>query len=150
MVAVVVLALPVILALAAIGFLLYLLYSAALYLAIWSTWLSRGRDVLVVYSNSPHWQAHFEQDLLPRLAGRAVVLNWSERERWRGSLAVRAFRHFGGDRAFNPLAVVFRPFRRARVFRFWQAYREAAHGHRVPLDALEREFFAALDVTREP
>jgi len=66
---------------------------------------------------------------LPALEGRAVVLNWSERTTWRGrSLAVLASRYFGGDREFNPMAVVFRPGRFRRVFRFWKPFLEFKHG----------------------
>jgi hypothetical protein len=52
-------------------------------------------------------------------------------------------------REFNPLAVVFRPFRPARVFRFWQPFREWNHGKREALERLEYELFAYLGIERE-
>jgi len=126
--------------------LIYVIYVAALYAAIWAWWLPRGRDVLFAYSDSPVWQASLERDILPLIEDRAVVLNWSQRARWRTTLATVAFHHFGGHRSFNPLAVVFRPFRRARVFRFWQPFRDWKHGRREPLERMEREFLAALGI----
>jgi hypothetical protein len=128
--------------------LVYFVYAAALHAAIWAWWLPRGRDVLFVYSDSPVWQAHVEREILPHIERRAVVLNWSRRARWPVTLATIAFHHFGGDRSFNPMAVVFRPARRARVFRFWQAFRDAKHGNTRPLRRMEDEFLALLGVDR--
>ena len=66
---------------------LWLLAAVLLQLAVWLAWCSRGRYVLVVYSNSPIWQEYFEQQVLPAVGPRGVVLNWSERQRWPLSLA---------------------------------------------------------------
>jgi hypothetical protein len=43
---------------------------------------------VVVYSNSPIWQAHIEREWLPALSGAVVTLNWSERATWRNTLPV--------------------------------------------------------------
>lgn len=110
----------------------FFLASAFLYLAIWLLWCSRGKDVLFVYSESPIWRDYLEAHVLPKIAGRAIVLNWTERKQWRTTLASLAFSHFGGSRQFNPLAVVFRPFRRARIFRFWEPFRDFKHGRSDP------------------
>ena len=53
------------------------------------------------------------------------------------TLARAAFRHFGGHREFNPLAVVFRPLHRARTFRFWRPYRQLKQGHPEALERME-------------
>lgn len=37
----------------------------------------RGVAGVLVYSNSPAWQAHFEREWLPTLGGAVVTLNWS-------------------------------------------------------------------------
>lgn len=47
-------------------------------------WRPKGKDVLLVYSNSPHWQRYVEENWMPRWGHRAVVLNWSERSGWKG------------------------------------------------------------------
>lgn len=118
-----------------------------LHLMIWTWWNARGRDVLFVYSNSPVWLPHIEHNILPYLDRRALVLNWSERKRWRFSLARLAFRFFGGRREFNPLAVVFRPFRRTRIFRFWMAFRDLKHGRPEALEALESGFLDCIGLS---
>lgn len=64
-------------------------------------------------------------------------------------LILPVFRHFVGAREFNPLAVVFRPFRPARVFRFWQPFREWKHGKPDSLARLEGELFAYLGIRKE-
>src|SRR5690242_15386659 len=67
---------------------LILLYCSALYLAIWTWWLPRGKNVLIVYSNSPIWHDYMAEKIIAPLQSRAVVLNWSERKQWRRTLAV--------------------------------------------------------------
>jgi hypothetical protein len=124
------------------GFLLRL----CLHLLIWCCWCSRGLDILFVYSDSPVWRSHIEAEILPHLGERAVILNWSSRKQWRFSLARLAFSHFAGDREFNPIALVFRPFRRVRTFRFWRPFRDFKHGKPEPLRRLESEFFAVTGI----
>ncbi|MCR9200263.1 MAG: hypothetical protein NXI04_16635 [Planctomycetaceae bacterium] len=38
----------------------YALYSALLYAVMWLVWCGRGRNVLLVYSNSPVWQPYMK------------------------------------------------------------------------------------------
>ena len=122
--------------------LLYVLVLAVcLHLAIWCAWCLRGRDILVVSSDSPVWHDYIEQNVLPRLGSRAVVLNWSRRKEWPWSLARMAFFYFAGRRECVPLAVVFRPFRRTRTFRFWQPFRDYKHGRSEALHEMERQLF---------
>lgn len=140
------LALPVVLGV----LVLFVISTVSLHVCIWLLWCTRGRDILFVYSDSPVWHDYVEQRFLPLLGDRAVVLNWSERSRWRFSptLARAAFYYFGGRREFNPLAVVFSPLRRSRVFRFWQPFRDFKHGRPEPLQRLEIEFFDFIGVTK--
>jgi hypothetical protein len=115
------------------------------HVALWFVWGPLGKRVLFVYSNSPVWQQYIEENILPRLPHRAVILNWSERRNWnRLTLSYLAFRFFGRDREFNPLAVVVRPFRWARCFRFWQPFRDFKHGNPESLMKMESEFFGSL------
>lgn len=126
----------------------FLVSTVFLHIAVWSWWCVRGRDILFVYSDSSIWHDYIEEHVLPQLGERAVVLNWSQRTRWRLSLARMVFYHFGGWRAFNPLAVVFRPFRRTRTFRFLQPFRDFKHGHPEALHKMESEFFGFIGVQR--
>ena len=123
----------------------HLLAGLLLHVAAWCCWCLRGRYVLFVYSDSPIWHGYIEEHMVPRLGERAVVLNWSHRSRWRRTLAVLAFRYFGGYRAFNPMAVVFRPFRFARCFRFYEPFREFKHGKSDAVATMERELYELVD-----
>jgi hypothetical protein len=127
----------------------YALYAVLLHVVLWLLWSTAGKRVLFVYSNSPVWQPYIEANILPRLPHGSVILNWSERQRWRWwSLSAAVFYFFGGSREFNPLAVVVRPFRWGRTFRFWKAFGEAKHGNQQPLRAIEAELFESLGLPR--
>lgn len=128
-----------------IGLALWLLGSTLLLLAVWLVWCPRGRYALVVYSDSPVWQEYFDSQILPALAGRAAVLNWSARRHWKLSLAVVLFRVFGGTREFNPIAIVFEPLCWPRRFRFYVAFRSFKHGRHHEVNRLREEFLAQLN-----
>jgi hypothetical protein len=143
--AVLIVLLPIILPLALIAFALYFAHRTVLYILVWVLWLSRGKDMLVVYSDSPLWHEYMVTQILPRVQERAVVLNWSERKKWpRWSFRVHAFHYFGGDTEFNPLVVLFRPFRRARTFRFWLPFKDWKQGDREAVETLREELFSKL------
>ncbi len=124
---------------------LWLVAALMLQIVVWLTWCPRGRYALVVYSNSPVWQEYFEAHVLPMVANRSAVLNWSERKRWRVSLSVALFRIFGGSRNFNPLAIVFQPLTRPRQFRFYRAFQAFKHGRPEDVERMRREFLTLLD-----
>jgi hypothetical protein len=140
---------PLVLAVALLAIPLDFVVSICLRILIWSCWCPRGRDILFVYSDSPIWRNYIEQNILPHLAERAVVLNWSRRKHWRFSLSRMAFHHFGGYREFNPLGVVFRPFGRTRVFRFWKPFRDFKNGRPEALHRMESTFFDSIGVQRD-
>lgn len=109
-------------------------------------WLSRGRDLLIVYSDSPHWQTYVQERWLPKWGHRAVVLNWSERRRWLSSRTPEAamFRAFAGFREFNPIAIVVPGRGAAQVVRFWRAFKDFKHGKTELLLQKEEELERAL------
>src|SRR5260370_25590153 len=114
-------------------------------------WQAQGRDLLLVYSNSPNWKRYVEEKWLPRWGNRAVVLNWSDRQNWqRRRPEVALVRAFAGDREFNPLGIVV-PQRgcAARVIRFWRAFREYRHGKDRLLRVAEAELEASLNTTMQ-
>ena len=126
----------------------YLLYGIVLQLVIWLCWCTRGVNVLLVYSDSPNWHDYIETHIMPRLPPSAVVLNWSDRRNWKMlSLPVMAFRFFGGSREFNPLVVVFQPFRWAKAYRFWNPFKDYKHGKTATLEELENKLFQHLSQT---
>ena len=143
--ALVVMILPLVLPLAIIAITLHLLYRVVLYLLVWSLWLPKGKDILLVFSDSPIWHEYMTTEVLPVVQDRAVVLNWSERKTWdRWSLAVAVFRHFGGVREFNPMILLFRPFHAARAFRFWEAFKAWKRGYGGHVDRLRQDLLSAL------
>jgi hypothetical protein len=116
------------------------------------TWQVQGKDLLLVYSNGPHWQRYVEQPWLPRWGHRAVVLNWSERRTWkrRAPAEVALFRTFAGSREFNPLGIVVPPTGiRVKVVRFWLAFRDYKHGNDRLLKHAEAELDRCLGANRE-
>jgi hypothetical protein len=114
-----------------------------------SRWGARGKRLLLVYSNSPHWQAYVEEHWLPQLESIAVVLNWSERSTWaeRHPFEADIFRTWAGDQEFNPLAIIIPADGSVRVIRFWRAFRDYKHGKDRTLQAAEAELGSALGVS---
>jgi hypothetical protein len=136
---------PVLVPLIVLALVAHFLNLAALYLLVWFCWLPKGKDILYVSSDSPVWRGYMQNEILPLVAGRAIVLNWSERHSWsRLSLHARVFRAFGGWRNYNPMVVLFRPLRRAKVFRFRLAFKDWKHGHPEDLERLRRDLTRAL------
>ena len=120
--------------------------AVALHLLMLILWIPAGRRVLFVHSNSPVWKAHIETEILPRLPSTASVLNWSERSEWPfWSLSVWLFRFHAGNREYNPLAIVVRPWGPPKIFRFWKAFRDFKHGKEDPLRSLEADFFGSFN-----
>ena len=137
--------LPIIIPLLIFALLYRLIVGSFLHVAAWFCWCARGRYVLFVYSDSPIWHDYVEAHILPRLGERAVVLNWSHRSRWKRTLSVLAFRYFGGSRSYNPMAVVFRPLRFTKTFRFYEPFRDFKHGKTEPVAKMERVLYDLLD-----
>jgi len=143
--ALLVLILPFILPLALIGLILHLLFRAVLYLLVWSLWLPKGKDILLVFSQSPVWHEYMVTHVLPLIEQRAIVLNWSERSNWkRWSLAVAVFRNFGGSREYNPMILLFRPLHAVRTFRFWYAFKDWKHGDSESVSRVRDDLLSAL------
>lgn len=127
-----------------IALLLYLLWGTILYIAIWLTW--KKQRVLFVYSESPIWKGYIEGEILPYIRDRAVILNWSDRRNWKNSLAVLAFRYFGGYRNFNPIGMVFRPFHFVKTYRFFEAFKEFKHGNSKSVEKIRKELFDSIGI----
>jgi hypothetical protein len=119
----------------------YATWGAILYMAIWLT--SKKQFVVFVYSDSPTWKDYMEGEILPYLQDQAVILNWSKRRSWKNSMAVLAFRYFGGHRNFNPIGIVFRPFRLAKTYRFFEAFKQ---GNLKRVEKIRRELIQDLGV----
>ena len=101
----------------------------------------KGKYAILVYSESPNWQAYFEEHVIAPAGDRAVVLNWSERRLWKESpsLPTRVFLHFKPATEFNPYALVFLPAGRPRQVEFFSAFRDYKHGKQRRLEQSMKE-----------
>jgi hypothetical protein len=149
--ALVVLLLPLLLIYVAAYMVLLFVWGIVLRVWFWRAHAARGRPGLFVYSESPNWQAYIEENILPRIGNRAVVLNWSERQLWDTTTPWegRFFRRFAGDREFNPVALVFSGRGHIQTIRFHQAFLDLKHGRDSALRAAEAELFSLLPPTNE-
>lgn len=110
-----------------------------------------GKDLLLVYSNSPHWQSYIETNWFPRWNRRAVVLNWSERSMWKRSQPeVALFHAMAGQREYNPLVILVPEHGRPAVVRFWKAFRDYKHGKDQKLKQQEAELERLLALHPPP
>ena len=133
--------------------------------AFLAKWRPLGKHGLLVYSNSPNWQAYIERSWLPTLGQHLVILNWSERAGWPAKCPIEAalFHSYAGDRAYNPMAIILGPTSRGRldawrrgallealrgqpvsIVRFWQALRDFKHGKEGALRRAELAMDRAL------
>jgi hypothetical protein len=136
---------PLIIPVAVICLLLFAANRLFLNILVYLLWLPQGKDVLLVHSNSPIWSEHMTQEIMPLVIHRAEVLNWSERKQWsRWSLAVRLFHSYSGSRDYNPMVILFKPFTKARFFRFLPAFDEWKHGNPGPVERLRQDLAANL------
>jgi hypothetical protein len=138
--------LAILIPLAVCALLCWLIYGFVIYLLVWVCWCTRGRRVLLLYSNSPAWQDYIDENIIPRLPENTIILNWSERKQWKRShpFSSRVCSYFGGEREFNPMVLVFRPLHKTEVFRFWQPFRDYKHGNPATLKETERQLFISL------
>jgi hypothetical protein len=102
-----------------------------------------GKDLLLIYTDSPHWQPYIEQQWLPRWSHRVVVLNRSRP--WdRSELEARLWQSVGGLLEHTPVAIVIPSRGPAQVVRFFSAFRDLKHGKDAQLRAAERRLESAL------
>ncbi len=147
-----VLLLPIVLPICLVGLYWRLLFRPVIYLLVWGLWWPRGVFVLFVYPNVEPYSDRFRSVILPVIRDSAEVLAWPDFEprHWRRSIAVAAYRQFVGG-TFVPMAVVFRPFRRAKRFSFsplWEEVRRGKAGAWEALEAMERDFFNCIEETK--
>ena len=102
-----------------------------------------GKDLLLVYTASPHWQEYIEREWIPRWRDRAVILNrtkpWNPNDP-----AAQLWFATRGIREHTPLAAVVPVRGPVRVVRFFNAFRDYKHGKDARLRAAERALEAAL------
>lgn len=106
-----------------------------------------GKDLLLVYTDSPHWAPYIEDKWLPRWGARAVALNrsrpWSP-DRPEVALWRALIRQYDEH---TPLAVVLPRHGPPKVVRLFKAFRDHKHGRGQRLKAAERELEDALEAS---
>ena len=109
-------------------------------------WGPRGKDLLVVYSDSPFWKEYFEKGLLPQIEKRSNTLNWSKRSSWSAmSLSVIAFRLFMKEKEYNPIVMLFPFLHWPKQVHYYQAFKDFKHGRENTLNEVENQLFIALE-----
>jgi hypothetical protein len=110
-----------------------------------NTWALRTL-CLVRYSDSPNWKDHIETKVLPQLEPHVVTLNWSERAQWRQThpFEARVFRHWAGEKEFNPMALIFSSIWTVTEVRLWRAFRDLKHGKDQSLRFAENLLFSEV------
>jgi hypothetical protein len=102
-----------------------------------------GKDLLVVYSDSPHWKEYIETNWMPRWSARMVVLNrskpWSDDQ-----VEVKLWRQEAGDLEHTPVAILVPPKGSTTIVRFWLAFRDYKHGKDARLRDAEQRLREAL------
>ena len=101
------------------------------------------KDLLLVFTASPHWLPRIEQVWLPRWADRAVLFNRSEP--WSAQqVEAKLWKAFGGFVEHTPLAVVLPRRGKPVVVRFFLAFRDFKHDKPARLLRAEEDLGAAL------
>ena len=105
-----------------------------------------GKDLLVVYTDSPLWKSHIESNWVARWSHRTVTLNrshpWS-RKGPEGALWLAV----AGIVEHTPLAIVVPRRGKLRVIRFFTAFKDFKHGKDSRLRVAERELQNAMEAS---
>ena len=92
-------------------------------------WLKYGRfgkNFLVVYSNSPKWESHFKNKIIPLFNSSAVVVNISTDHNIRkGSTEFMVHKEWAGYENHTPIVLYIPKFGIVKKVRFYQAFLEA-------------------------
>ena len=104
---------------------------------------SHGKDLLIVYSASPHWQAYIDRNWIARWHERVVVLNRSVPD-WKARPETPLWRHLTGPTDHTPVAIIVPAAGTPTLVRFYSAFRDFKHGKVAALQAQEQALERAL------
>ena len=109
-------------------------------------WGSEGKNILLVYSESPNWKDYIEREIIPKLSPYAVSLNYSRRAEWKHKepLEAKVWKQWSGAREFNPMAIVIPDRGKVKTVRFHQAFRDYKHGKDHLLRQKEAELLSLI------
>ena len=102
-----------------------------------------GKDVVVVYTDSPHWKEYIETRWLPRWEDRAIAFDRSKP--WREDQPeARLWRAVAGTAEHTPVVIVVPPAGKVQIVRFFLAFRDYKYGKDRRLRAAEAQLAAIL------
>ena len=102
-----------------------------------------GRDLLIVYSASPHWQDYIDSQWVAKWGDRAVVLNRSSPD-WQQQAEATLWQRLAGRVEHTPVVIVIPRRGRPQVIRFYNAFNDYKHGKAATLRARERDLEQAI------
>ena len=107
-----------------IVYLLYFARSMVLFVLWQCRHGGKGREFLVVYSDSPKWANFFSVQVLPLLGSRDVIVNISSTPSWKAARTLErsAHQHWAGTVEHTPIVLYFPRFGRVKSVRFYQAF----------------------------
>jgi hypothetical protein len=114
------------------------LRNASLCLRWHRTYGRQGTRYLAIYTDSPKWKLHFENEVLAPLGTKARAINLSKTPTFKRSHSLEAAVHrtFGGHHEHTPIVFEFRGLR-VREHRFYAAYLDQLKHHDSKLLAEE-------------
>lgn len=111
------------------------------------TWSAQGRRLIFFTTNGKHWKAYFEKELLPRLQGKAQIVNWSTRQQdgWKeASLEARIIDLYGRWPRIAPSAFVLLPSGALKAFFFHDTFRKFLKSGKPAFKEQEAELVSLL------
>lgn len=157
---VLILILPIILAIFVILFIPWYIRKWVLLLRVKQEFYPKGKYILFIYSSNPLWEEYAENNIIPNIASKAYILNWSEKFKWinQNKLEVKLYKHFMwgrewiwkqnvrmGGQEYNHMAIVFYPWWKPKKFSFWPAFKDYEFGKEEKLKQVEKDFFNYIE-----
>ena len=93
-----------------------------------------GQWILLSYTQSAVWAPYLENEVIPRLGDACIAIDRTQPD-WKERFPVeaRAIDHWGGNRSYNPLAILIPRWGMVKTVRFFEAFRAKKHGKYGPL-----------------
>lgn len=111
-------------------------------------WFPKGKYIFFLYSDSKKWKDYFENELVPKIQGKASVWNWSTRQKdgWNDDIIeakiLKPYKLLG---YFYPMAIVFLPSGEVKTFQFYTPYVNMLKSGKDEYNKMEKEFLALAD-----
>ena len=108
--------------------------------------IHENKHILFAYSDSPHWKEYIENNIEPVIADKTIFINRSQDSEWKKNnlLESKVIKHWGGDKEYNPIAIIFPRKGKINVVRFYQAFKDYKHGNTALLNEKELELYEKL------